>query len=541
MTACAADLLFTGGPVFLENKVAPTAPVAIKDGKIIAVGPGAADLAGPGTEHVSLRGRLLIPGFQDAHVHAVGGGLELGQCDLATITDLRGCLAAIGAYARAHPEVPWITGGGWSLESFPGGLPTRELLDQVVPDRPALLFNRDHHGAWVNSRALEVAGITARTADPPDGRIERDRAGRPSGMLQEGAIDLAAAFMPRPTEADLDAALLRAQRLLHSLGITGWQDALVGAGLGLPDNFAAYRRAALAGTLTARVRGALWWNRDLGAEQIPELLHRREHGRAGLFDPGTVKIMQDGIIENGTAGLLGPYHDCRGHATGNAGLSFIDPALLPGYVTELDRHGFQVHFHALGDRAVREALDAVAAARAANGPSGNRHQLAHLQVVHPDDVPRFARLGAFANIQPLWACHEPQMDELAIPMLGEERAAHQYPFASLQRSGAALAAGSDWPVTSADPIAGIHVAVNRVAPGRPGKPFLPGQRLDLATALTAYTEGSARASHRDDTGVIRAGLQADVVVLDRDPFSGPAEDIAATKVAATYVAGTRVW
>ena len=256
---------------------------------------------------------------------------------------------------------------------------------------------------------------------------------------------------------------------------------------------------------------------------------------------GTVKLMLDGVAENFTAAMTAPYRDACGCATGNAGLSFIDPAALPGYVTALDALGFQTHFHALGDRAVRDALDAIEAARAANGPRDTRPHLAHLQVVHPDDVPRFARLGATANIQALWAAHEPQMDELTIPFLDPALAARQYPFGDLRRAGARLAAGSDWPVSSPDPLQGIHVAVNRAHPGSGEPPFLAAQKLDLATALTAYTAGSAYVNHLDDTGTLRAGQRADLVVLDRDPFEAPAEAIGDTRVALTYVRGAEVY
>jgi predicted amidohydrolase YtcJ len=547
-TAPQADLLFDNGPVFTADDAPGPArqPVAVGHGRILAVGPEARELAGPRTERVDLAGRLLAPGFQDSHIHAVFGGLELSRCDLSAVKTAPECLAAVGDYARAHPERPWITGGGWSLESFPGGLPTAAALDAVVPDRPVFLPNRDHHGAWVNSRALELAGITRDTPDPASGRIERDHHGEPTGMLQEGAISLVESLLPAVDAADLDAAFDRAQALLHSLGITGWQDAIVGAGVGGPDNYDTYLRAAESGRLTARVRGALWWERDRGAEQIELFEERRAAGRAagnGRFDPGSVKIMQDGIIENRTAALNSPYfHPCAGHGDDvTSGLSFIDPAKLAEYVTELDRLRFQVHFHALGDRAVREALDAIEAALAANGQLGNRHHLAHLQVVHPRDLPRFAALGATANIQPLWACHEPQMDELAIPLLGPERARWQYPFLSLAASGADLAAGSDWPVTSPDPILGMHVAVNRVAPGGQAEPLVGEERLPLASALRAYTVGTARVSHADQTGRIDVGLAADLVVLDRDPFAGPPERIHETRVAATYVDGRPVF
>jgi predicted amidohydrolase YtcJ len=373
-----ADLLFDNGPVFGADGA-----VAVVDGRIAAVGAHARELAGPRTEHVDLAGKLLVPGFQDSHIHAIFGGLELGRCELSALGTAAEYLEAIGAYARANPDQEWITGGGWSLDAFPNGLPTAAALDGVVADRPVFLPNRDHHGAWVNSRALELAGITRDTPDPADGRIERDVHGEPTGMLQEGALGLVESLLPHISDEEMDAAFDRAQALLHSLGITAWQDALVGSGLGQPDNFGVYLRAAGSGRLTARVRGALWWQRDRGAEQIEAFIERRQIGRAegdGRFDPGSVKIMQDGIIENGTAALTSPYVQpcaCGGPVADNSGLSFIDPDLLRGYVTQLDRERFQVHFHALGDRAVREALDAVAAARAANGFRDTLPHLAH--------------------------------------------------------------------------------------------------------------------------------------------------------------------
>ncbi|WP_037671325.1 amidohydrolase [Streptomyces griseus] len=536
-----ADLLFTGGPVLTPEGRGATA-LAVTGDRISAVGgDDVRELAGPRTEVVDLAGRLLLPGFQDAHVHPVPAGLELTQCDLTGARTAEETLAAVRAYADAHPEREWITGGGWSMEAFEGGTPTRALLDSVVPDRPVYLPNRDHHGAWVNSRALELAGVTRETPDPADGRVERDADGEPSGTLQEGAMQLVGRLVPAAGPADLLAALLHAQRRLHSLGITAWQDALVGNFLGMPDSSEAYHTAARDGSLTARVVGALWWDRGRGAEQIPELIERRAELSHGRFRAGTVKLMLDGVAENGTAALIDPYLDKCGCVTGNRGTSFIDPDRLPKYVTELDALGFQCHFHALGDRAVRDALDAIAAARAVNGPSDTRPHLAHLQVVHPDDVPRFARLGATANIQPLWAAHEPQMDELTIPFLGPERAAWQYPFGALLGSGARVAAGSDWPVSSPDPLRGIHVAVNRVEPGGNAPVFLPDERISLTAALTAYTAGSAYVNHLDDTGTLRAGALADLVVLDRDPFDGPPEAIAATRVALTYVGGERVY
>ncbi|MFI2410439.1 amidohydrolase [Streptomyces sp. NPDC018947] len=539
-----ADVVFVAGSVHTMDPGHPRASaLAVTGERITAVGGDdeVRALAGPDTVVVDLAGRALLPGFQDAHVHAVFGGLELGTCDLTGTTDPDEYLRRIAAYAAAHPERPWITGGGWSMESFPGGMPDRRTLDAVVPDRPVLLSNRDHHGAWVNTRALELAGVTASTPDPVDGRIEREPDGTPSGMLQEGAAQLVGRFAPEPTEEELVQGLLRAQALLHSYGITAWQDALLGVYGGHPDVSAAYMSAAERGLLTARVNGSLWWDRDAGAEQIPGLVARREALRHGRFRAGTVKIMQDGIAENGTGAMTAPYKDACGCATSNTGISFVAPDELRGYVIQLDALDFQVHFHALGDRAVREALDAVEAAWSANGPRGNRHHLAHLQVVHPADVPRFARLGATANLQPLWAAHEPQLDELTTPFLGDGLADRQYPFGDLHRAGARLAAGSDWPVSSANPLEGIHVAVNRVLPGGGRPAFLPEQRLALETVLAAYTSGSAYVNGLDDTGVLRPGHLADLIVLDQDPASTDPSELASLRVEATYVGGERVF
>ncbi|MFI5807284.1 amidohydrolase [Streptomyces sp. NPDC051561] len=543
-TSSYADLVFTGGPVHTVDAARSRArSVAVRGGRIIAVGHDEVrELIGPGTEVVDLAGKLLLPGFQDAHVHPVGGGVEMGQCDLTGAVTAEEYQGIIRRYADAHPDAEWITGGGWSMEAFPGGLPTREFLDALVPDRPVYLVNRDHHGGWANSRALELCSVRRETSDPADGRIERDADGEPTGMLQEGAMGLVARYVPEVTDDQLLDGLLRAQALLHSHGITAWQDALLGDHAGMADPARAYRAAARDGLLTARVVGSLWWDRTRGEEQIPELMARRAELSTGdRLSASTVKIMQDGVAENHTAAMLDPYLTACGCASDNSGISFIDPKLLSSYVTSLDAAGFQVHFHALGDRAVREALDAVGAARAANGWTDTRPHLAHLQVVHPSDVPRFRELGATANIQALWAAHEPQMDELTIPFLGAERAAQQYPFGDLLRAGATLCAGSDWPVSSPDPLAALQVAVTRQEPGSDEPVFLPEQRIDLGAAVAAYTAGTAYVNHLDDTGSIRVGHLADLTVLDRDIFAGAAEEIAAAEVVATYVGGERVY
>lgn len=543
-----ADVILTGGRIFTgTGQPVDGHAVVVSEGRIVAIVPQDAvdEHRGPQTQIVDLDGRLLSPGFQDAHIHPVGGGVELLQCSLSESADAAETLERIAAYAAENPD-GWILGGGWSMDHFPGGAPVRGLLDDIVGDRPVLLASRDHHSVWASSAAIRAAWLDASTPDPVDGRIEREADGQPAGTFHEGAGDLFNAVKPAIDDDLAYAGLLRAQSELLSLGITGWQDAMVGVVATMPSNLPAYRRALDEDTLIAHVRGAQWWQRDTGAEQIAGMVERREEfDKLGddRFALGTVKIMVDGVAENFTAAMSQPYLDAHGHDTSNAGLSFIRPDLLAGYVTELDKLGFQVHFHALGDRAVVEALDALQAARDANGEADHRHHLAHLQVVSEEDAARFPALDAVANLQALWACHETQLDELTLPFLHDELQTRQYPFGDLDRAGTRLAAGSDWPVSSADPIAAIHIAVNRVSPGSGDEP-LGGerQRLDLETAFAAYTSGSAYVNHRDhDTGSIAPGYRADLVVIEPDPFSVPADSIHACSVVSTWVGGVPVY
>lgn len=531
------DTVFTNARVFDGFRyLGEVGEVLVRDGRVLSI--GGSDRT-PGADVVDCGGALLLPGFTDAHVHPVQGGLERLTCDLSELPVDRGAyLAHVSAYVAARPDLAWVQGGGWAMAAFPGGLPTATELDSVVADRPAALVNRDHHGMWVNSRALAAAGITRDTPDPADGRIERDASGAPTGVLHEGAMDLALRAMPVAGPDELHAGLLEGQRHLLSFGVTGWQDAIVGAYAGMQDTGPTYRRAAESGDLVASVVGALWWERERGLEQLAGLLEKREAYSHGRFRATSVKIMQDGVAENGTAALVEPYLDRCGHTTSNSGLSFVDPTVLPDIVAALDAEGFQVHFHGLGDRGVREALDALVGTEPLR-----RHQVAHLQLVHPDDVPRFAELQVVANIQALWACHDEQMVDLTIPFLGEERAARQYPFADLRRAGARLVAGSDWPVSTPNPLEAVHVAVHRMAYGEPGpagsEPFLPDQALTLEVALAAYTSGSAWVCHRDDAGMVKPGAVADLVLLDRDPFDEP-DQIGAAQVERVWIDGAAV-
>lgn len=485
--------------------------VSMSKGRIAGVGEGVGDPIA-GTEVIDASGALVTPGFTDAHVHTATSGLDKLRLNFDDCSSSAEAIAAVGQYADDHPDDEWLLGAGWSQAWFERGCPNAKSLDQVIGDRPAIFMNRDGHGAWVSSRALQIAGIDATTPDPADGRIERLRDGTPQGTLQEGAVTLVDKHAPNDTLAELEAGLLRGQSELLSYGITGWQDAAV-----MPVVQEAYLNVARSGKLIGDVVGALWWDRHRGLEQVANLVERRKDSAPG-FRPTSVKLMLDGVAENYTASILDSYLDLDGKATGNRGVDFIDPEELKTIVIELDRNGFQCHFHALGDRAVRQALDAVEAAKTANGSSDHRHHLAHLQFVHPDDRSRFVELGAVANAQPLWACNDDYQVDLTQPFITEERYTWQYPFGSIAATGAVLAMGSDWNVSTADVMKEIQVAITRQSPeGNP--PLGIEERLTPEQSLRAFTWGSAFVNHSEsERGTIEVGKVADLVVLDHDPL-----------------------
>lgn len=534
----AADLVLTGGVVATMDATRRVAEaIAVLDGRIVFVGLArdAQRLVGPATRVVDLRGGMVLPGFQDAHVHPTHGGLAMLRCELHGVDGATACVETVRAYASSHPETEWILGGGWQMADYPRGTPSKELLDAVAPDRPAFLTNRDGHGAWVNSRALELAGIDRDTADPADGRIERTADGEPQGTLHEGAMTLVRQLIPETPPEEMVRGLLEGQRYLHSLGITAWQDAII-----LEEDDKAYEALAERGELTARVAGARWWDRKAGLEQLDEILAWRDRGPVGRYRRTSVKLMLDGVLENFTGAMLEPYLDGDGRPTSNAGIDFIAREVLLEAVPRMDAEGLQPHFHAIGDRAVRNALDAVEAARRANGWSDTRPHVAHIQVIHPDDLPRFRRVGLVANAQPYWACHEDQMDVLTVPFLGPERTGWQYPYASLRRAGSMLCMGSDWSVSTPDPLLEIEVAVERISDRSRGEAasFLPDERLNLDDALAAFTIGSAYVNHIDDvTGTLEVGKLADLAVLDRDLFAPDAGPIGDARVVLTLVEG----
>jgi predicted amidohydrolase YtcJ len=539
-TACGrggAEWVFRGGRVYTadaQRRVAEA--VAVDGGRIVYVGDaaGAAPFTGPATRVVDLAGRMLLPSFTDAHVHMLEGGASLDACNVAGIAEKDAILAAIAACAATHPEAKWIAGSGWSLAAFPDANPSKQDLDRIVPDRPVFLIAEDGHSGWASSRALAAAKIDRTTPDPPRGRIEHDANGEPSGALRETAMEpvQALAFDVGPITAL--RGLHRAVAQAHAFGITSFVEAR--STISAYDWV--YRALDLAGMLDARVVLSLWFDPARGDEQFEELASRRSHDFTKHVHATAVKLFADGVAESRTAYLLEPYEGGSDRGSPN-----FAPERLAAIATRLDHDGFQLHFHAIGDAAVRDTLDAIAAARAANGPRDARDQIAHLQLVDPADWPRFASLGVFADVQALWACPEDYVMKLDVPALGAARAQRMYPIGSLVRAQAPLAAGSDWPVTSMNPLAAIQVALTRRDPRvQDGAQLGVNETVDLATMLDAYTIGGARLMHAEaESGSIEVGKSADLVVLDRDLFATPPGEIAQAQASMTLFEGELVY
>jgi hypothetical protein len=421
------------------------------------------------------------------------------------------------------------------MSSFgPGAMPSRKLLDAVVPDRPVLLYSSDGHTGWVNSKALALAGITRDTPDPPDGRIDRDpQTGELVGSLQEGAMGLVDKHVPAATPERRMDGLRYTVEMLNAYGVTGFQDASVS-----PAELETYAALDAARELTVHAVLAQWWEREKGVEQVADMEQRRKQFTNGHVHVTSAKIMQDGVMENYTAAMLEPYLV----AGSPQGIPMLQPAALNAAVTALDAKGFQVHFHAIGDAAIRQCLDAVQAARERNGASGLRHHISHLQLIDPADRPRFRELGVVANFQPLWAYPEPYITELTIPFIGEKRAAHMYPIGSMHASGAMVAFGSDWSVSSANPFEQIEVAVRRADPATPdGAVLLPDERLPLPAAIAAFTINAAYVNGMEgEAGSIEVGKRADLAVLDQNLFAIDPRAISDTKVLLTLFEGKPV-
>jgi hypothetical protein len=535
-----ADTVFENGRIYtVDTSRSWAEAVAIRAGRITFVGSNAdaQEYIGPESSVVDLHGRMMLPGIQDVHIHPIEAGIETTQCSLEDLESIVAYQQAIAECADANPDSPWVIGSGWIFYVFgPGVTPDRKTLDEVVPDRPVYVSSYDEHAGWANSRALEIAGITKDTPDPPGGQIIRDpETGEPTGALQEEARHLVKKFMPPITEQEKIAALRSSIDILNAWGITSIQDASVDG----EEELRVYKALEDSSDLNLRVVAAMRWYPEQDVEQIGTLIFLRDRYASELIDASTAKIWQDGVMENYTAAMLEPYRI----PSGSRGEPLIDPEQLKRIVARLDAEGFQVHFHAIGDAAVRQSLDAIEQAQVENGRRGNRHHIAHLQMIDPADIPRFGELDVIANFQPLWAFADEFVTEINIPSIGEARARWMYPIRSVQEAGGMITFGSDWSVTTANPFPQIETAITRQSASDDSYPvFIPEERIDLSSAIDAFTINAAFVNKRDKvTGSIEVGKYADLIIVDQNLFEIPVKEISETKVLLTLFNGNVVY
>lgn len=530
-----ADTVFTGGMVRSMALDGATAQaLAVRDGRVVFVGSGegAAAYEGEGTRVVDLAGRTVIPGLIDSHAHLVWGGEDLQIVDLSVATSMEELLAAVSAWAAANPGAEWVQGSGWDAPTFEGQM-DKALLDAIIPDRPVYLGSADGHSAWVNSVALALAGITDETADPPGGIIVRDDSGEATGVLRESAEELVLGLIPPFTEEEDDAGLAQALELAHSHGITTVIDANCAE-----EVLGAYLRADAAGTLKLRVYGAVEVLPTLDP-QVDAIVAERDDITSDLVHVDAVKLYLDGVIESGTAYLQEPYSDGT-----NAAPLFSD-AQLDRFFLAADDAGLQIHLHAVGDGAVHQLLDAIErldqvtpVAQAAD----RRTLAAHIELIDPADVPRFAELGVYADFQPLWAYPDTYIVDLTLPVIGDERAAWLYTIGDVVASGATVVAGSDWDVSDINPFAAMEVAITRQDPDDPGEALGPEQAVGIDTILAAYTRDGARAVFgEDDLGTLEVGKYADLVIVAQDPYTIDLAALSDLVVESTWVGGAEVF
>jgi predicted amidohydrolase YtcJ len=535
-TTGARTTVLTGGAVWL-GPGRRTHAVAVRDGVILALGDAALALA-DGAEVLDLEGGLLVPGYTDGHCHPPQGGVELSGPAVVGKTSVADVVAAVREFALAHPDLPWIVGGGYDPTLAPDGAFDAAWLDEAVADRPALLHATDHHTVWCNSAALAAAGVDASTPDPADGEILRRAVGTPLGTLREpNAWHLVVDAAPPATPEQLADGLLAACASMASYGVTWMQDAWVEVG-----GHAPYLALAGEGRLDVRSNLAFLaapasWRED-SAAIVAQRAEVEALGLPQMLTARSIKYFADGVIEAGTAEMLEPYHDSHDH-----GLAMWQPDELAAAVAHFDALGFQTHIHAIGDAAIRHALDAIEHAVAVNPGWDRRPVITHVQLADPVDLPRFAALGVTAAMQTYWAQPDAVQTELTAPRLGAERADRQYPVATLAALGTRISIASDWPVSTNDPLEAIVVAATRqTADGLPEGGWVPGERLPLEQGILAATAGGAYQGWTEGyRGTIEPGKAADLVWYDRDLTALPALEARTAVVRGTWLDGRRTY
>ncbi|MDZ4730862.1 MAG: amidohydrolase [Xanthomonadales bacterium] len=530
-----ADSVFLGAAVYTSNpEQAWAEAVAVSGDEIVFVGEeqAARDWIGPETQVLELDGKMLMPGFHDAHAHIMAGGYTLNSCDLQDVRSRDKLYELLQACARDREYGPndWVLGGHWPLAIFENGAPTKEWLDQVFEGRPAYFVDSFGHNAWVSSKALQLAAIDSLSIDPTGGVIVRDANGQPSGTLREDAMGLVAQHIPAPTNEKLSTDLRVGLQETARFGITSYIEP------GIDQQQAeVYQAADRAGWLNARVLASISPNSEAASkfgDEIFAMLDKRNAWRSEHFNVDSVKVYIDGVIETETSFMLQPY------LSGKNFQPFYAPAELAQLYQKLDALGLQIHTHAIGDAAIRQALDAYQAMLRANGPNDNRHQIVHLQLIDEADIPRFGELNVAANFQGAWTWPDQYID-VAVGVVGIERTHLFYPVASVQRTGGMLLGGSDWDVTTLDPLHAIEALVRRQDPDAEDGPVLgKDEQIDLETALAMYTRNAAWIMRQEKlTGTLEAGKKADMIVLDRNLFEVPAAQINEAQVELTMMGG----
>jgi len=527
--------LFTGGVVWTGTQ--DTDALLVEDGVVTALGADARARSGDAI-HVDLAGGFLMPSFGDGHAHPLYGGLEAVGPAVRAASSVDEIVLAVKQFAAEHPEQEWIVGASYDGSLAPDGLFDARWLDAAVPDRPVVLRAWDYHTVWCNSVALERAGITADTPDPVLGEIPRRADGSVLGTLREwGATDLVMNVMPPRDEQVRIGALGTAADYYLARGVTWVQDAWVE-----PGDVQTYIAAARSDALRMRFNLALYADPRYFDSQVQDFAAARgavEAIDSPFLTAQTVKFFADGVVENETGALLAPY--CSG--LHSHGMRNWEGDSLAQAARRVDDLGLQIHIHAIGDAAVRQALDAIEYVVSHNGERDRRPVIAHVQLADDADIGRFAELGVIPNMQPLWAQMDALMTVLTVPRLGTERSDKQYRMHTLDTTGAPLAFGSDWPVSSGAPLDGIAVAVSRrTTDGEPEGGWTPEEILPIERALQAATSGVAYQAYAEGHwGTISPGVSADLVWLDADPRAMEALDLPALPVRGTYLRGERVY
>ncbi len=535
-----ADILIVHAKIYTVDAQKPWAQsLAIRKGKIVAVGSDeqVARFRGMGTKMIDAGGKLVLPSFTDSHVHLLDGGLSLGQVNLEGAKDVAEIQSRLRAYADQHPDNKWILGSGWNYAMFgTETLPNKKYLDQLFPAIAVFLTCFDFHTFWANSKALALAGITKTTRNPPNGEIVRDPVtGEPTGALKESAGDLVSKIVPKPSEVETLNAYRAAIKWANQNGL-----GRVHSAGGDFEHLGVFQELRDENQLSLRLHVAYVLD---PAEVRPQDLDALESSRKKFhdewIDANSVKFFLDGVVESHTAAFFEPYTD----DPSTKGALFWDPAKYKAAVAQLDKKGFQLYTHAIGDYAVRTALDAYEFAEHTNHSKDHRNRVEHIETITAEDIPRFAKLAVIASMQPLHAYPDEDTLDVWARNIGPERASRAWLWNSIAQQGGRYTFGSDWPVVTLNPWEGIQTAVTRqTSDGKPPGGFVPSEKLSVAQAVEGYTIDAAFAGHLEKSeGSLAIGKVADVIVVDKNIFEIDPHTIDETKVVLTIVGGKIVY